>query len=63
MKVFLETFGCTANQSISESIAWAIKSIGYELLQKKDEDAADIYLCNTCTVKYTTEQKILSKIK
>lgn len=63
MKLFLDTFGCSSNQATSESISWIVSSIGFELVDVKDKYNAEIYLCNTCTVKYTTEQKILYQIK
>ena len=37
-----------------------IRSLGHELAS---EEHADVVLLNTCTVKYSTEQKILHKIK
>ena len=33
------------------------------LLGPDTVDQADVYICNSCTVKYTTEQKILYKIR
>ncbi|MBP2030916.1 MiaB-like tRNA modifying enzyme [Methanohalophilus levihalophilus] len=60
MKVYLATFGCAANQSSSEIMASSILEKGYSLSNEAD---AEVVVCNTCTVKYTTEQKILHKIK
>ena len=37
-----------------------IRSLGHELVSEKH---ADVVVLNTCTVKYSTEQKILHKIR
>ncbi|WNY27514.1 tRNA (N(6)-L-threonylcarbamoyladenosine(37)-C(2))-methylthiotransferase [Methanolapillus ohkumae] len=60
MKIYFETFGCSANQASAETMLGIVRSMGFELSGEKD---ADVYICNTCTVKYTTEQKILHKIR
>ncbi|MDR0767605.1 MAG: tRNA (N(6)-L-threonylcarbamoyladenosine(37)-C(2))-methylthiotransferase, partial [Methanosarcinales archaeon] len=60
MKIYFETFGCSANQASAETMRGIIKNAGFELT---DETDADVYICNSCTVKYTTEQKILHKIR
>ncbi|MCL2141941.1 MAG: tRNA (N(6)-L-threonylcarbamoyladenosine(37)-C(2))-methylthiotransferase [Methanimicrococcus sp.] len=60
MKIYFETFGCSANQASAETMLGLIRSAGFELT---GEDEADVYICNSCTVKYTTEQKILHKIR
>jgi MiaB-like tRNA modifying enzyme len=41
----------------------SIERLGYTLLAPEAVDQAEIYICNSCTVKYTTEQKILYKIR
>ncbi len=63
MKVYLESFGCSASQSSAEVMRAAIKKLGHELLDPHTADQAEVYICNSCTVKYTTEQKILHKIR
>ncbi|MDK2893141.1 tRNA (N(6)-L-threonylcarbamoyladenosine(37)-C(2))-methylthiotransferase [Methanohalophilus sp.] len=60
MKVYLATFGCAANQSSSEIMAARILEKGHSLTLEAD---AEVVVCNTCTVKYATEQKILHKIR
>ena len=60
MKVHLETFGCSASQAAAETMAGIIRSAGHDLVSAEE---ADVYICNTCTVKYTTEQKILYQIR
>lgn len=63
MKVYLESFGCSASQASAEVMRAAIKKRGHELLDPLTADQAEVYICNSCTVKYTTEQKILHKIR
>ena len=63
MKVYLESFGCSASQASAEVMRAAIKNLGHELLGPLIADQAEVYICNSCTVKYTTEQKILHKIR
>jgi len=60
IKIYFETFGCSANQASAETMLGIIRSAGFELVSEAD---ADVYICNSCTVKYTTEQKILHKIR
>ena len=60
MKIYFETFGCAANQASAETMLGMIRAMGFELA---GEEEADVYVCNSCTVKYTTEQKILHKIR
>lgn len=60
MKIHVDTFGCSSNQASSEIILGIIKSLGYEIVS---EENADVIILNSCTVKSTTEQKILYKIK
>ena len=63
MKVYLESFGCSASQASAEVMKASVKKLGHELLDPDTADQAEIYICNSCTVKYTTEQKILYKIR
>jgi len=60
MKVHVSTFGCSANQASAEVMMATIRSLGHELVSEKN---ADVVVLNTCTVKYSTEQKILHKIR
>ena len=59
MKVHVSTYGCSASQASAEIMKASIRDNGHELVPEKD---ADVLVINTCTVKYTTEQKILHKI-
>jgi len=63
MKVFLESFGCSASQASAEIMKATVERLGHELLESGSADEAEVYICNSCTVKYTTEQKILYKIR
>ncbi|HWR26084.1 MAG TPA: tRNA (N(6)-L-threonylcarbamoyladenosine(37)-C(2))-methylthiotransferase [Methanosarcina sp.] len=63
MKIYLESFGCSANQASAEIMKACVKSLGHELLDSGSTAQPDVYICNSCTVKYTTEQKILSRIR
>jgi MiaB-like tRNA modifying enzyme len=63
MKIYLESFGCSASQASAEIMKASLKKLGHELLGPHTADQAEVYICNSCTVKYTTEQKILHKIR
>jgi MiaB-like tRNA modifying enzyme len=63
MKIYLESFGCSASQASGEIMKASIERFGHELLNSSTAYQADVYVCNSCTVKYTTEQKILHKIR
>jgi len=63
MKFYLESFGCSASQASAEIMKASIERLWHELLSPGTADQADIYICNSCTVKYTTEQKILYKLR
>jgi threonylcarbamoyladenosine tRNA methylthiotransferase CDKAL1 len=63
MKVYLESFGCSASQASAEIMKASIERLGHELLGPEAANQAEVYICNSCTVKYTTEQKILYKIR
>jgi threonylcarbamoyladenosine tRNA methylthiotransferase CDKAL1 len=63
MKVYLESFGCSASQASAEIMTASVERLGHKLLDPDAGDQAEVYICNSCTVKYTTEQKILYKIR
>ena len=63
-KIYIKTYGCSANHADSESIANIIVNSGYSLASSIIN--ADLVIVNTCTVKTPTENKImnyLNKIK
>jgi tRNA-2-methylthio-N6-dimethylallyladenosine synthase len=59
-KVYLETYGCQMNVSDSERVATSLAASGFEITS--DEDAADVVLINTCSVREKAEQKLFSRI-
>jgi MiaB-like tRNA modifying enzyme len=59
--VFIETYGCAANQSDSEIMAGLLKRAGFDVVQ--DINLADVIIVNTCIVKSPTEQKVLYRIR
>ncbi|MEM3555932.1 MAG: tRNA (N(6)-L-threonylcarbamoyladenosine(37)-C(2))-methylthiotransferase [Candidatus Micrarchaeia archaeon] len=61
MKVFIETYGCTLNQSDSETMRGVLAEKGVELCSSADE--ADVIIINTCFVKTPTHQKIVERLK
>jgi threonylcarbamoyladenosine tRNA methylthiotransferase CDKAL1 len=63
MRIYLESFGCSASQASAEVMKALVRKLGHELLGLDTADQAEVYICNSCTVKYTTEQKILHKIR
>lgn len=59
-KVYLETYGCQMNVSDSERVATSLVSKGYEITA--DENAADIILLNTCSVREKAEHKLYTRV-
>jgi len=61
MKIFIQTYGCTLNQSDSEVMAGLLSQEGHKIV--KTEDQADLVIINTCTVKDPAEKKCLYKLR
>src|SRR5919202_2201148 len=59
-KVWIETYGCSANTSDSEMIAGLLKSSGYELAADEEESGLNIIV--TCSVKDVTQHRMLYRI-
>jgi threonylcarbamoyladenosine tRNA methylthiotransferase CDKAL1 len=59
-KIYIETAGCSLNQSDSEVMAGLLKKAGFELVRKAEN--ADIVIMNTCTVKGPTEIKFWRRL-
>lgn len=59
--VYIETYGCSANQNNSEIIAGLLVSSGYQITN--NQDIADTVIVNTCAVKKKTEDKIKRRIQ
>jgi len=61
MRIYIKTYGCSANQSDSEVIAGLLAKAGHSIV---DSDVvADIVIVNTCTVKTPTENKVLRYLR
>src|SRR5688572_28567984 len=58
--VFIKTYGCQMNERDSEAVAAQLVAKGYALATS--EDAADVVLLNTCSVRDMAEQKALGKM-
>jgi tRNA-2-methylthio-N6-dimethylallyladenosine synthase len=58
--VFIKTYGCQMNVRDSEQVARDLATRGYEIVER--EDAADVVLLNTCSVRDMAEQKALGKM-
>ena len=61
MKVYLEVYGCTANQSDVSLAIGLLKKNNYEIVEEIDD--ADVLILLTCTVIGTTEQRMLSRLR
>ncbi|RLG39029.1 MAG: hypothetical protein DRN91_00885 [Candidatus Alkanophagales archaeon] len=60
-KIYVETFGCTANLGDERRLRAMLRRSGYKLVS--DETQADIVIVNTCTVVRRTELNVLRRIK
>jgi tRNA-2-methylthio-N6-dimethylallyladenosine synthase len=58
-RVFIKTYGCQMNERDSEAVAALLRARGYRIVD--DEDACDILLLNTCSVRDLAEQKAIGK--
>ncbi|MBF0478221.1 MAG: tRNA (N6-isopentenyl adenosine(37)-C2)-methylthiotransferase MiaB [Candidatus Omnitrophica bacterium] len=60
MKIFLRTYGCQMNEYDSELIESILRADGFAFVDK--EEAADIILLNTCSVRDNAQRKIKGEI-
>ncbi len=60
-KVWVEAYGCSASMADSEMISGLLKSAGYEIATEQGDGALNLVV--TCSVKDTTEHKMVSRIK
>jgi threonylcarbamoyladenosine tRNA methylthiotransferase CDKAL1 len=60
-KVWIEAYGCSASMADSEMIAGLLKGAGYEIAQSRKEGSLNLIV--TCSVKDTTEHKMVHRIK
>jgi len=61
MKIYIETYGCTANKSDESIIKGILLKNSWKII--KDIEKADVIVILTCTVIDTTEQKMISRLK
>ena len=59
-KVFIETFGCTANTGDTMEMRSILRTAGHEIVE---ESEADIVIVNTCTVTKRTELNVINRLK
>ncbi|MGE0243946.1 MAG: hypothetical protein AB7F53_09020, partial [Nitrososphaeraceae archaeon] len=59
--VWIEAYGCSANIADSEIISGLLKNQGYNIVNCADD--ADLNIIVTCSVKDSTEHKMLHRIK
>jgi len=57
MRIFLKSFGCSANQADGFSLAGCLSKAGYELVGSLEH--ADLVIYNTCAVKGPTENRMI----
>src|SRR6185369_9317683 len=58
-RVYIKTYGCQMNERDSEAVAALLRARGYRIVQ--DENACDVMLLNTCSVRDMAEQKAIGK--
>lgn len=61
MKVYMESYGCSANQADGEMMLGLLKKDGFNIVDSPNE--SDINIINTCIVKSPTENKMRYRIK
>ncbi len=61
MRIYCETYGCTANKVDAEIMLGLAESSGHEIVN--DLSQADVIILNTCAVKGTTYRRMLHRIK
>jgi len=60
-KVWVEAYGCSASMADSEMISGLLKGAGYDIATSSSEGALNLIV--TCSVKDTTEHRMVSRIK
>jgi threonylcarbamoyladenosine tRNA methylthiotransferase CDKAL1 len=59
-RIYIRTFGCTANQADSEVLKGLLTEAGYTLTTLED---SDLIIFNTCSLKTPTEARLFRKIQ
>ncbi len=60
-KISFKTLGCRVNLYETDALASRFKAAGYEIAE--GDDAADVFVVNTCTVTNTSDQKCRQAIR
>jgi len=60
-KIFIKTFGCSANYNNSEIMAGLLIEAGHQIV--KQPEKSDLIIVNTCTVKLPTENRVKKSIR
>ena len=58
-KIFIETFGCTANTGDTMKMRAILRKAGHKVVE---ENEADVVIVNTCTVTKRTELNVLKRL-
>ena len=61
MRIYCETYGCTANRGDTELMLGQLAAAGHELVPAPEE--ADVLIINTCAVKGTTHRRMLRRLR
>ena len=61
IRIRIEAYGCSANMSDSQTIAGILNANGFDIVDKGVE--SDLNIIVTCSVKDTTEHRMLSRIR
>ncbi|MEA2090309.1 MAG: tRNA (N(6)-L-threonylcarbamoyladenosine(37)-C(2))-methylthiotransferase [Thermoproteota archaeon] len=61
MKVFIRSFGCSANLADGEVLGGCLAEAGFELVKKMER--AEVVVVNTCAVKGPTENRVIYFLK
>jgi len=61
MKVYIETYGCSANRNDSEIMINLLKNSNFEITNKISN--ADLLIINTCIVKQATKSRMIERIR
>jgi MiaB-like tRNA modifying enzyme len=61
IKVYIETYGCSANKSDSEIMMGLLKNFGFQIID--NPKMADVSIINTCIVKEPTAKRMERRIK
>ena len=57
MKAALHNLGCKTNSYETEAMEQSLKKAGYEIVGFSDDEKADIYIINTCSVTNVADRK------